>query len=135
VPLGSAAPLAVASVKAPAPVVSASAPVAPEPVAAAPHKLPIVDIEIPASPDPATEQAWEWASQGLTANDFKVADKAFAELGKRNDPATRETARLARSLWWISNGKEADVQPVLADLAANATTASVRKRARELLKR
>jgi len=67
-------------------------------------------------------------------NDFKVADKAFAELGKRSDPATRETARLARSLWWITNGKRAEVQPVIADLAANATTASVRRRARELLK-
>jgi CheY-like chemotaxis protein len=104
------------------------------PPAPAPRRLPVVDIEIPPSPDAATEQAWEWAAQGLTANDFKVADKAFAELGKRNDAATKETARLARALWWINNGKQAEVQPVIADLAANAATPSVRRRARDLLK-
>ena len=104
------------------------------PAPPAARRLPVVDVEIPAPPDPATEQAWEWASQGLTANDFKVADKAFAELAKRNDPLTRESARLARSIWWITNGREAEVQPVIADLAANATTPSVRRRARELLK-
>jgi CheY-like chemotaxis protein len=100
----------------------------------APRRLPVVDVEIPAAPDAATEQAWEWAVQGLTANDFKVADKAFAELGKRTDAPTRESARLARALWWINNGKEAEVQPVISDLATNATTPSVRVRARELLK-
>ena len=35
---------------------------------------------------------------------------------------TKETARLARALWWINNGKASDVQPVIADLASNATT-------------
>jgi hypothetical protein len=99
-----------------------------------PRRLPVLDLEIPPSPDAATEKAWEWARQGLAANDFKVADKAFAELGKRTDPATRETARLARALWWINNGKQAEVQPVVADLAANAATPSVRRRALELLR-
>jgi CheY-like chemotaxis protein len=142
----SGAPSATAvATAAPAAAVPAVKPVASEPaVVPAPtaeavavpaaRRLPVIDIEIPASPDPATDQAWEWATQGLVANDFKVADKAFAELGKRTDPATRETARLARALWWINNGKNAEVQPVVADLAANATTPSVRRRARELLK-
>jgi hypothetical protein len=98
------------------------------------RRLPMIDLEIPPSPDAATEQSWEWATQGLAANDFKVADKAFAELAKRSDPATRETARLARALWWINNGKQAEVQAVVADLAANAATPSVRRRAGELLK-
>ncbi len=133
---GSASALGAApTVKAPASVAPPPAP-PPEPPPSPPaaHKLPVIDLEIPPSPDPATEQAWEWASQGLAANDFKVADKAFAELGKRTDPETRDTARLARALWWISNGKQAEVQPVIADLAANASTPSVRRRARELMK-
>jgi hypothetical protein len=95
--------------------------------------LPVVDLEIPKPSDAATEHAWQVVAEGLTARDFKGADKALAELGKRADAPTRETARLARAQWWISNGKGADVQPVIADLASNATTASVRKRARELL--
>ena len=135
------APSASPAVSAPAPIAKAAASTPPAPPPAEtvalpppPRRLPVVDVEIPAAPDPATEQAWEWASQGLTANDFKVADKAFAELGKRNDPETRESARLARALWWINNGKQAEVQPVIADLAANATMPSVRRRARELLK-
>jgi hypothetical protein len=44
-----------------------------------------------------------------------------------------ETARLARAVWWIANGKQAEVRPVIADLAANATTPSVQRHARELL--
>jgi CheY-like chemotaxis protein len=131
-------PIAKATVSAaptaPAPTVPPVPSEQPVAVPVPPQRLPVVDIEIPAAPDPATEQAWEWAAQGLTANDFKVADKAFAELGKRNDAPTRETARLARALWWINNGKEAEVQPVISDLASNATTPSVRRRARELLK-
>jgi hypothetical protein len=138
-PMGSAAPAT--SAQAPVAKAAASSTAAPpapsaseEPAAPpAPQRLPVVDVEIPAAPDPATEQAWEWAAQGLTANDFKVADKAFAELGKRTDPPTRETARLARALWWINNGREAEVRPVIADLAVNATTPSVRRRARELM--
>jgi hypothetical protein len=140
---GTTASSASAAVLIPAPTAKTTASAAPAPAPAAseivtpppaPRRLPVVDIEVPDAPDPATEQAWEWASQGLTANDFKVADKAFAELGKRNDAPTRETARLARALWWINNGKQAEVAPVIADLAANATTPSVRRRARELLK-
>ncbi len=104
-----------------------------EPALPLPRRLPVLDLEIPPAPDAATDQAWEWAGQGLAANDFKAADKAFAELGTRSDPPTRDTARLARALLWISNGKKAVVQPVVADLAANAVTPSVRRRARELL--
>jgi hypothetical protein len=134
----SVAPLALTAApiaKMPASVAPAPPPPPPEPPPPpAVRKLPVVDVEIPPSPDPATDQAWEWAAQGLAANDFKGADKAFAELGKRTDPATRETARLARALWWISNGKQAEVQPVLADLAANATIPAIRRRAGEAMK-
>jgi hypothetical protein len=98
-----------------------------------PHRLPVVDVEIPAAPDAATDRAWETAAQSLSAQDFRGADKAFAELGRRADAATRETARLARAVWWIANGKQAEVRPVIADLAANATTPSVQRQARELL--
>jgi len=103
------------------------------PVVPLSRKLPVVDIEIPSAPDLATEQAWERARQGLAANDFKAADQAFADLGRRTDVPTRETARLARSIWWTNHGKQDEVQPVIADLAANATTPAIRRRARELL--
>jgi hypothetical protein len=99
------------------------------------RRLPGADIEIPPAPDAATEQVWDAAVQGLSANDFKAADKAFAELGKKSDPATRETARLARSILWMNNGRGADVQPVLTDLASNATLPLIRRRARELAKK
>jgi len=99
-----------------------------------PRRLPMIDVEVPTPPDTPTSQAWDAAAESLAANDFKAADKAFADLGKRNDAPTREAARLARALWWIANGRESEVQAVVADLAANATNVSVRKRARDLLR-
>jgi hypothetical protein len=108
-------------------------PEAPRAEAPTQHRLPVVDIEIPAPPDVATDRAWETAAQSLSAQDFRGADKAFAELGRRTDPATRETARLARAVWWMANGKQAEVRPVIADLAANAITPAVQRYARGLL--
>jgi hypothetical protein len=102
------------------------------PAPAPEHRLPVIDVEIPDSPDDATDRAWQQAAKSLSAQDFNGADKAFAELGRSADIATRETARLARAVWWISNGKEAAVRPVLTDLAAHATTPYVQHRATEL---
>jgi hypothetical protein len=102
--------------------------------AAAARRLPIIDVEIPTAPDPATDEQWQSAARNLSSQDFKAADQAFAELGKRTDPATREAARLARAVWWTANGKQGAVRPVLADLAENATTPSVKQHARELLR-
>jgi hypothetical protein len=98
------------------------------------RRLPVIDIEIPASTDPATDEQWNSVAKNLTSKDFKGADSAIAELGKRNDLATRETARLARAAWWTANGRQSEVKPVIADLAANATTPSVRQQARDLLR-
>jgi hypothetical protein len=106
-----------------------------EPTAAPARRLPIIDIEIPVSTDPTVDQQWASAAKNLSSKDFKGADSAFAELGKRPDPATRETARLARAAWWTANGKKNEVKPVIADLAANATTPSVRQQASDLLSR
>jgi len=106
-----------------------------EPAAAPARRLPIIDIEIPASTDPTVDQQWASAAKNLSSKDFKGADSAFAELGKRPDPATRETARLARAAWWTANGRRNEVKPVIADLAANATTPSVRQQASDLLSR
>jgi hypothetical protein len=119
------------------PVAAAAAPEKAEPIdpPAAPsarRRLPVVDIETPSAPDDATDRAWEKAAKSLSSQDFTGADKAFAELGRSADVATREAARLARALWWMSHGKEAEVRPVLADLAAHATTPYVQSRAREL---
>ncbi|HMI82994.1 MAG TPA: response regulator [Polyangiaceae bacterium] len=97
------------------------------------RKLPLVDVEIPTAPDAATAQLWEAAAKRLTDRDFKGADAALAELGKKADRPTREYARLARSIWWINNGKQTEVRPVIADLASNASTPYVRQRARELV--
>jgi len=121
---------------APSPIVAGLPATAPEPFAEPQgvHRLPIVNVEIPAVPDAETNRAWETAAQSVYLQDFKQADKALAELGKRADPATREAARLARAVWWMANGKEAEVRTVIADLAANATTPSVVKQARELLR-
>ena len=127
------APAPAPSVLAPVPTAVTGGAASATPPPPAELRLPVVDLEIPKPSDAATEHAWQVAAEGLTARDFKGADKALAELGKRADAPTRETARLARAQWWISNGKGVDVQPVIADLASNATTASVRKRARELL--
>jgi hypothetical protein len=104
-------------------------------VAAAPtaRRLPVIDVEIPPSSDPTTDKQWESAAQKLASQDFKAADSAFAELGKRSDVATREAARLARAVWWTANGRQNEVKPVIVDLAANATTPSVRHHAQNLL--
>jgi DNA-binding response OmpR family regulator len=96
------------------------------------RRLPLVDVEIPTAPDAASAQLWEAAAKRLSDRDFKGADEALAELGKKADRPTRESARLARAIWWINNGKQTEVRPVIADLANNATTPSVRQRAREL---
>jgi hypothetical protein len=98
------------------------------------RRLPVIDVEIPPTADPTTDRQWESAAKNLASQDFKGADSAFAELGKRGDPATREAARLARAAWWTANGRQSEVKPVLADLAANATNPSVRQQARELLR-
>ncbi|MET0594127.1 MAG: response regulator [Polyangiaceae bacterium] len=125
-----------ASVKPPettAPPATTPAPaVASAPVADGAKKLPYVDVEIPLAPDPATAQLWEAAAKRLNERDFKGADAALAELGKKADRATRESARLARAIWWINNGKQTEVRPVIADLASNAATPSVKQRAKEL---
>jgi len=105
-----------------------------EQAAVAARRLPVIDVEIPASTDPAIDQQWESAAKNVTSKDFKAADSAFAELSKRADLATRETARLARAVWWTANGRQNEVKPVIADLAANATTPSVRAHARDLLR-
>jgi len=136
--------IAIAAPQEPTPAPAAAAPAEATPAAAAPaaaaksevaqHRLPVVDVETPAAPDEATDRAWEKAAKSLSAQDFNGADKAFAELGRSNDIATRETARLARAVWWMSHGKQAEVRPVLADLAAHATTAQVQDRARDLLR-
>jgi hypothetical protein len=91
-----------------------------------------VDVEIPVAPDAATAQLWEAAAKRLNDRDFKGADATLAELGKKADRATRESARLARAIWWINNGRQTEVRPVIADLANNAATPFVKQRAREL---
>jgi hypothetical protein len=130
-------PMPAASGKAPEGAASAggSVPAASAAPTSAPpdaRRLPLVDVEIPAAPDAATAQLWEAAAKRLNDRDFKGADAALAELGKKADRATRESARLARAIWWINNGKQTEVRPVIADLASNASTPSVRQRAREL---
>ena len=134
--------IAVAQEPARAPVVAEPSPdptpnkgVVEQPAAEArPRVLPVINIEVPAPSDVATERAWESAAELLAARDFTGADKAFAELGRRSDLPTRETARLARAMWWMQHGRGAEVRPVLADLAANATTPYVQAHARELLR-
>jgi hypothetical protein len=97
------------------------------------RRLPVIDVEIPATSDPAVDKQWESAAKNLSSKDFKAADNVFAELGKKKDAPTRETARLARAVWWTANGRRNEVKPVIADLAANATTPSVRQQAQSLL--
>lgn len=107
-----------------------------EPTPTAPkRRLPIIDVEVPDSTDPATDKQWESAAKNLASQDFKGADSVFADLAKRSDTGTREAARLARAAWWTANGRQNEVKPVIADLAANATTPSVRQQARDLLLR
>jgi hypothetical protein len=112
----------------PLPAVSAAPPTAP----ADARRLPLVDVEIPTAPDAATAQLWETTAKRLNDRDFKGADATLAELGKKADRATRESARLARAIWWINNGKQTEVRPVIADLANNAATPFVKQRAKEL---
>jgi DNA-binding response OmpR family regulator len=123
-------PSPVESAKSAAAGSAAQAPSPAAPVGA--RRLPLVDVDIPTAPDGATAQLWEAAAKRLSDRDFKGADDALAELGKKADRPTRESARLARAIWWINNGKQTEVRPVIADLANNATTPSVRQRAREL---
>jgi hypothetical protein len=80
-------------------------------------------------------KAWARAAAALREDDFDAADRAFDELGRDADPATRDAARLARAQLWISRGREAAVRPVLEQLAQSGATALVRQRAAEFLYR
>jgi hypothetical protein len=80
-------------------------------------------------------RAWARAAAALRADDFDGADRAFDELGRASDSATRDAARLARAQLWISRGREAEVRPVLQQLAEHGATALVRQRAAEFLNR
>ena len=80
-------------------------------------------------------RAWARAAVALREDDFDAADRAFDELGRSSDPATRDAARLARAQLWISRGREAAVRPVLEQLAQSGATALVRQRAAEFLYR
>lgn len=108
-----------------------SAPPAPEPPS---RVLPGLDFEPPAAPNEALEGAWAKAREALTKDDFAGADAAFADLGKANHETTKEAARLARSLLWRKHGRANEVRPVLEDLARNAKSPDIKKRAAELLK-
>lgn len=119
----------------PVPTASASAANTASTTAAAPTKLPKLDLEIPATSDEAATKLWSRAVNALGKDDFDDADGAFAELGKHVDPPTRDTARLARAMLWTTHGRGAAVAPVIADLAANATTESVKEKAKALLKK
>jgi hypothetical protein len=98
-----------------------------------PQRLATVDLEIPPPVDAAATRGWDLAQAGFATDDFKGTDRALAELAKSADVPTRETSRLARAMLWIGHGHAAEVRPVLADLAANATRPGVRQRASELL--
>ena len=106
-------------------------PPAPEPPSRA---LPGFDFEPPAAPNANVEGLWSKAREALVKDDFSAADSAFADLGKVEHVATREAARFARSLLWRKHGRGNEVRPVLEDLARNAKTAEIKKRAAELLK-
>jgi len=108
-----------------------SAPPAPEPPSRA---LPGLDFEPPAAANAAAEETWSKAREALVKDDFSAADAAFAELGKVDHIPTREAARFARSLLWRKHGRGNEVRPVLEDLARNAKTAEIKKRAGELLR-
>ena len=81
------------------------------------RKLPLVDVEIPAAPDAATAQLWEARSSAQRSRLQRRGRRVRRAREKSRSP-TRESARLARAIWWINNGKQTEVQPVIADLAA-----------------
>jgi hypothetical protein len=85
--------------------------------------------------NPGSVRAWARAAVALREDDFDAADRAFDELGRSSDPATRDAARLARAQLWISRGREAAVRPVLEQLAQSGATPLVRQRAAEFLYR
>jgi hypothetical protein len=78
-------------------------------------------------------RAWARAAVALREDDFGGADRAFEELCRSPDPATRDAARLARAQLWISHGREAAVRPILEQLAQSGATPLIRQRAAEAL--
>jgi hypothetical protein len=96
-------------------------------------ELPGLQLSAPSSSRQETTDAWSQVVAGLRSSDFGASDKALARLGKSSEPAIRDTARLARALLWRANGRTAEVQPVVADLAENAKTPAIKKRAGDAL--
>jgi CheY-like chemotaxis protein len=129
-PLARAAASALAAAPPPATAIPAASAAEAPPA----RLLPVVDIEPPETVDPAAQASWKKAAESLAADDFDGADKSFQTLGKSEDAATRETARLARALLWRFQGRGARVKPVIEDLAATAATPAVRARAKQLLR-
>jgi len=99
------------------------------------HGLEAAPIPLTGNGDVVYERAWARAAEALRKDDFDGADRAFGELCRAPDAATRDAARLARAQLWIAHGRGAAVRPVLQNLAVTGATALVRERAAEFLSR
>jgi hypothetical protein len=112
---------------------TASGPVSRGPNVGASHSSGVVAAPPPVVVGDAVDGRWAKVAEALSANDFRSADGALAELGRSADATTRDAAELARAQLRVAHGGGEPLRPSLERLAREGSTPLVRRRAAELL--
>jgi thioredoxin-like negative regulator of GroEL len=89
-----------------------------------------------ARPKPAdanTDPRWAAVTEALQRHAQRAAEQALTALTRAGDARSRDAARLTLAELWLQSGRTVQAKPVLQDLAAHGSTATVRTRAISLL--
>jgi hypothetical protein len=80
-----------------------------------------------------TGELWREAAQALEQQDYRVADRALADLEKDSNQSTSDAAKLARAQLWIAQNRSELAKPLLQRLATESSSQVVRRRAAHLM--
>jgi hypothetical protein len=83
----------------------------------------------------ADTQGWQRVARSLREHDLDAAQAALLALEAQGSQADRESAELVRAQLLLSQGRTSEALPMLAQLRASTQSASVRRKATELLSR
>jgi hypothetical protein len=90
---------------------------------------PAVMSRRPHPPAQSPSPLWAAAAEAMRTGDLAGAERAFTELTRNADPATRDEATLALAEVMLAQGRVDEARPLLERLMAHGSTPFVRKRA------
>lgn len=91
---------------------------------------------LPGSPEAEAEvarESWRRAAQGLKERDFETTNDALLKLSEQGSEAEREAARMVRAQLFLKQERIAEGRELLKQLAASASSPSIRAKAQGLL--